>query len=308
MKGVMLVNMGGPESPEELKMFLSRMFMDPFILPYGKTVRNLLSFIISRSRYRKSWKKYQMIGGTPLVKSTRKTADSLQALLGDAFAVKIAFSYSQPDIQNAFIAFKNENILDITVVPMYPQASLTTTSSVVSDVKKVTDKDPGFTVKVLGEFYSHPGFIAFWADNIGKHLDKHKLQDPTLVFSAHSIPEFNIENGDTYAASVGSSAALIATEMGLPYETGFQSGMRRGKWIGPDIREHLKILRQEGIDNLVLIPISFVHENLETLYDLDHEIVPYATDILGFSHVSRVSLPESDPKLVSMLAELIAGK
>jgi len=84
--------------------------------------------------------------------------------------------------------------------------------------------------------------------------------------------------------------------------------MRRGKWIGPDIIEHLKILREEGIDNLVLIPISFVHENLETLYDLDHEIVPYATDILGFSHVSRVSLPESDPKLVSMLAELIAGK
>ncbi len=301
----MLVNMGGPESPEELKMFLSRMFKDPYILPYGKPVRNLLSFIISRARYRKSWKKYEMIGGTPLVRSTRKTADSLQTLLGDAFTVKFAFSYSLPDIQSCLNAFKKDNIQDITVVPLYPQSSLTTTSSVIADIKKVTDNDQFFKIKVQGEFYSHPGYIAFWINNIQRHLDKIKIEDPTLVFSAHSIPEYNISNGDTYASSIVNSAALIATEMELQYEAAFQSGMRSGKWIGPDIKEHLKIMREEGIDNLVLVPISFVHENLETLYDLDMDIVPYAMDTLGFTHVSRVNLPEIDPVLVSMLAELI---
>lgn len=308
MKGVMLVNMGGPESPEELKTFLSRMFRDPFILPFRKPFRNLLAFVISRTRYRKSWKKYELIGGTPLVKSTRKTAGSLQALLGEGYSVKIAFSYSSPDIQNAFNAFKNDGIQDITVVPMYPQASFTTTSSVLADVKKVTDKDPFFKVSVTGEFYSHPGFIAFWISNIEKHMVKHKIQDPTLVFSAHSIPEFNIEKGDTYAASVLACASLIATKMGLHYEAGFQSGMRGGKWIGPDIMEHLKTLREEGVDNLVMIPVSFVHENLETMYDLDIEIVPHAVKTLGFSNVSRVSLPESDPNLVAMLADLIKEK
>ena len=236
MKGVMLVNMGGPESPEELKMFLSRMFKDPYILPYGKPVRNLLSFIISRARYRKSWKKYEMIGGTPLVRSTQKTATSLQSLLGNAFTVKFAFSYSSPDIENCLNSFKKDDIQDITVIPLYPQSSLTTTSSVIADIKKVTENDEFFKVKVQDEFYSHPRYIAFWINNIQRHLDKNKIEDPTLVFSAHSIPTYNISKGDTYAASIVNSAALIATEMGLHYEAAFQSGMRGGKWIGPDIK------------------------------------------------------------------------
>ena len=87
----MLVNMGGPESPEELKTFLSRMFKDPAILPYRKPVRHLLSFIISRSRYKNPGKKYELIGGTPLVQSTIKTSRALQAVLGTSFAVNMHF-------------------------------------------------------------------------------------------------------------------------------------------------------------------------------------------------------------------------
>lgn len=303
----MLVNMGGPESQEELKTFLSRMFRDPHILPFRKPVRNLLSWIISNARYRKSWKKYELIGGTPLVESTRQTAASLQYLLGGSYAVKYAFSYSMPDIRECLQNFKKEGIAEITVVPLYPQASITTTSSVIADVKKITDKDSFYQVKVQGEFYDHPGFIAFWVQLIKEHLKKNKIADPTLVFSAHSIPEYHISNGDTYASSIVNCAALIAIETGLPYEAGFQSGMRRGKWIGPDVKEHLKTLRDEGVDNLVLIPISFVSENLETRYDLDWDIVPYALKTLGFAHVSRVNLPEADPNLVKMLADLVIG-
>jgi ferrochelatase len=305
MKGVMLVNMGGPESPEELKSFLSRMFRDPYILPFGKPLRYLLSYIISRSRYRKSWKKYELIGGTPLVRSTKKTASSLQMLLGDGYSVKYAFSYSQPDIPSCLANYKTKGISDIKVVPLYPQSSYTTTSSVVADVKKVVDKDAFFNVCVQAEFYGHTGFVAFWTALIRDHLKKYALNDPTLVFSAHSIPEYHILSGDTYATAVVNCAATIASELGLPYEAVFQSGMRNGKWIGPEVKEHLKILRSEGVDNLVLVPISFVHENLETMYDLDRDIVPYAMDVLGFEHVSRVNLPETDPRLVAMLADIV---
>jgi ferrochelatase len=308
MKGVILVNMGGPESPEELKNFLSRMFKDPHILPFRKPVRNLLSWIISNARYRKSWKKYELIGGTPLVESTRKMAASLQYVLGGSYAVKYAFSYSMPDIRECLQHFKKEGISEITVVPLYPQASITTTSSVIADVKKITDKDSFYQVKVQGEFFDHPGYIAFWVQLIKEHLKRNNIADPTLVFSAHSIPAYHITNGDTYASSIVNCSALIATETGLPYEAGFQSGMRRGKWIGPDVKEHLKILREEGVDNLVLIPISFVSENLETRYDLDRDIVPYALNTLGFAHVSRVNLPEVDPNLVKMLADLVLEK
>ena len=217
MKGVLLVNMGGPESPEELKIFLSRMFKDPYILPFGKLGRNLLSFIISRSRYRKSWKKYELIGGTPLVKSTRKTAEALQTVLGDDFLVKYAFSYSNPYIPDALKYFKEKGISKITIIPLYPQASYTTTSSVVTDIKKVTDKDPFFQVTVQGEFYEHPGFIDFWTSNIEKHLEQHGIADPTLLFSAHSIPEYHVLNGDSYPEAIVNSSAMIATKLGYHF-------------------------------------------------------------------------------------------
>jgi len=305
MKGVLLVNMGGPESPEELRIFLSRMFKDPFILPYGKPVRNLLAFIISSLRYKKSWKKYELIGGTPLIRSTARTAESLQVALDKDFLVRYAFSYSMPDIGTVLNAFKKEGISDISVIPLYPQSSYTTTSSVIADVNKVTAADPFFKIRMIGEFYDHPGFVSFWTTLIREHLEKHHLTEATLVFSAHSIPEYHIGKGDTYATSIVNSAALIATELNLHYEAVFQSGMKRGKWIGPEVKDHLRIMKEEGIDLLVLIPISFVHENLETLYDLDQDILPFALHTLGFEHVSRIYLPESDPQLVKMLADLI---
>ncbi len=308
MKGVLLVNMGGPESPEELKIFLSRMFKDPAILPFGKVVRHLLSFVISRSRYKKSWKKYQLIGGTPLVVSTIQTADALQVALGESYTVKYAFSYSNPDISQSMTDFKNENIIDITVIPLYPQSSHTTTSSVKSELSRVISGDPSYKVFFVDEFYQHPGFVAFWISQIKKHIEENAIENPTLVFSAHSIPEHYVLNGDTYPEGIVNSSALIAEKMGYHYEAAFQSGMKRGKWIGPDVREHLKILAEEKVDNLVVIPISFVHENLETLYDLDRELIPYARKSLGFKEVSRVILPLADPLFVALLVDLVHKK
>lgn len=300
-----MVNMGGPDSPGELKMFLSRMFKDPAILPYSKPVRHLLSYIISRSRYKKSWKKYQMIGGTPLVRSTCHTARALQALLGTSYAVKYAFSYSSPFIQDTLYDFKSEGISEIIAIPLYPQSSFTTTSSVKADIKKVADKDPFFKITVQEEFYAHPDFVAFWIFNIKKHLQEHGIENPTLVFSAHSIPEYYVLKGDTYPTGIINSAALIAEKLGYHYEAAFQSGMKRGAWIGPDVREHMKTMAEEGIDDLVIVPISFVHENLETMYDLDHELIPYAKEVLGIKNISRVKLPEADLLFVSMLTDLV---
>ncbi len=304
----MLVNMGGPESREELKIFLARMFRDPFILPFGKLGRNILAWVISTTRYKKSWKKYELIGGTPLVRATRETAASLQKVLGETYEVKHAFSYSMPDVEECLKEFKNQLIREIAVVPLYPQASFTTTSSVMAEVDKMTRADSFYEVRVLGEFYARPEFVSFWVHLIKEHLIKNEVVNPTLFFSAHSIPEYHVLNGDTYAASIVNSAALIATELGLHFESAFQSGMRRGKWIGPDAKQQLKLLREEGIDNLVIIPISFVHENLETRFDIDLEIVPYALNTLGFTQVSRVCLPDSDPRLVAMLAGMVKGE
>jgi len=308
MKGVLLVNMGGPESPEELKSFLARMFRDPAILPYNRLVRTLLSFVISTLRYKKSWRKYEMIGGTPLVSATRRCATALQAQLGSDYQVKYAFSYSDPDLSAALTAFRSLEIGEIHLIPLYPQASMTTTDSVKADLRKLSDNNPFFRITFQEEFYKHPGFAAFWACQIQKHLKDLGIQDPTLVFSAHSIPEYNVLQGDTYPQAIVKSAAMIADQLGFHYEVAYQSGMKRGKWIGPDLKDHLKTMAEEQVDNLVLIPISFVHENLETRYDLDHELVPYAREVHGFSNVTRVQLPDADPLFISLLADLVHEK
>jgi len=308
MKGVLLVNMGGPESPEELKSFLSRMFRDPAILPYNWLVRRLLSYLISTARYKQSWKKYQVIGGTPLVAATSKTTTALQSLLGNEYLVKYAFSYSDPDLREALASFKTLEIGDINLIPLYPQSSLTTSNSVKADLRKVTGSDPFFRITFQEEFYQHPGFVAFWIHQIRKHLEDHRIKIPTLIFSAHSIPQYNVLKGDTYPEAIVESAALIAGQLGCHYEVAYQSGMKRGTWIGPDLKNHLKIMAEEQVDNLVLIPISFVHENLETRYDLDYELIPYAKQVLGFKNVTRVQLPEADPLLISLLADLVHQK
>lgn len=305
LKGVLLVNMGGPESPEELRNFLSNMFMDPCILPYGKPVRFLLSRLISRLRYQKSWLKYEQIGGTPLVRATVATCRALQSVLGEGYAVSHAFSYSEPSIAAAIEAMKAAQIREIIVLPLYPQASHTTTVSVKREVVQAGKRNPLLNISFVEEFYAHPGFVDFWANIIDRHLERCQIDYPTLVFSAHAIPEYHVTNGDGYATAVVNSAALIAERIGVCYEVAFQSGMRRGKWIGPDVREHLALLASEGVDDIVLVPISFVHENLETKYDLDVELIPYAKEKLGIQRISRVQLPETDPFLVGLLAQLV---
>src|SRR5664279_1544016 len=119
MTGVLLINMGGPGSQQEMKRFLANMFRDPFILPFSKPVRQFLSYVISTSRYKKSWKKYLAIGGTPIISATQKTVDALQLALSDSFKVRMAFSYSSPSIEDSLLAFKQEAINQITIFPLY---------------------------------------------------------------------------------------------------------------------------------------------------------------------------------------------
>ena len=305
MKGVLLVNMGGAASPKELKIFLARMFKDPFILPFGKVGRTLLSFIISNTRYKKSWKKYELIGGSPIIDSTEKTVISLQKVLGQDFIVKKAFSYSAPLIKDSIQSFINDGIKEVTVIPLYPQASISTTSSVEKDINDAVSLNKDIKINFVKEFYFKDGFVNFWSENIDNHIKKQNYSNPYLMFSAHSIPENLIEKGDTYSETIKASSKAIAEKLGINYEVAFQSGMKTGVWIGPDSKDRLKVLAENGKDEIVIIPISFVNENLETLYDLDHDTIPYAKNILKISNISRVEIPVADPEFIKLLLYII---
>lgn len=305
MKGILIVNMGGANSPKELKTFLANMFKDRHILPYGKFVRYFLSFIISNVRYKKSWKKYELIGNSPIIDATQKTMFSLQKKLGESYNVKMAFSYSSPLINESIRDFINEGIIDITVIPMYPQASISTTSSVEKDVYSAVSINNNVKINFVKEFYNQDGFILFWSKLISNHIKKNNYSNPYLIFSAHSIPKFLIEKGDTYPKAIEASALSIAKNLGLNFDFAYQSQMKRGEWIGPDINEVLKKTIDNEKNEIVIIPISFVNENLETLFDIDHEIIPNAKKELGIKNISRVEIPVADELFIELLINLI---
>jgi protoporphyrin/coproporphyrin ferrochelatase len=304
MTGILLVNMGGPGSPEELRKFLKLMFLDRHIIPAPYIIRSLLSKYISGTRYKKSWKRYKAIGGTPIIKSTRALAEILQEELGSSYKVKIAFSYSEPYISDSMASFVEEGITRVIAIPLYPHASFKTTSSVIFDIKNSQEKYQGLHTRVVFEFFDNPHFISFWTCCLMKHIRDMKIKEPFLLFSTHSIPISCIKRGDTYKQSVEGSAKMIAHSIGLEFAISYQSQMNQKKWLGPDTMVTLRRLAAEGKKEIVIVPFSFVSENLETLYDLDKIIIPESHKEIG-TGISRVMIPEYDPLFIEMLKDLV---
>lgn len=305
MKGVLLINMGAPENPSELKTFLRRMFNDRHIIAAPWFVRKFLSFYISCTRYKKSWARYAWAGGSPLKRDTVLLAQELQAKLdGGRFSVKTAFSYTQPLIEDAVKEFIKENIFEIIAIPLYPQRSISTTGSVLHDIEKILNHDNRLKITSVKEFYDNEYFILFWVSSITKLINENSLSNPALVFSAHSLPLTYILKGDAYQKQVEKSAELIAGALKLKYRVSYQSAMNPETWLGPETSLIIKKQIDSGIKEIIVVPISFIVENIETRYDLDSLILPLFNNE-NYKPVYRVNIQPGDNILVSMLINLI---
>jgi ferrochelatase len=303
-KAIVLVQMGGPLSLSEMKDFLWRMFTDSHILPFPKVFRYALAFIITNARYKKSWAKYELIGGTPIINHTEQMAKALSQHL-KGIRVEPAYSYSPDFIPQKLKQLKNEGFTDIFILPLYPHYSVTTFQSVL-DYSAEASKELDVKLKYSSCYYDNEDYIQNWADLIQQELDENGIEDAHLVFSGHSIPMSFIKKGDTYPQQIAISAQLIAKRVGQPHSVSYQSQIKGQEWLGPETNKTLASLYKKGVKNIVLVPISFVNENLETLYDMDQLLVPYGEKELGFNKVMRVKLPPYTPLFISQLEELSA--
>ncbi len=305
-KAILLVNMGGALSRKELKHFLFRMFTDVHILPLPKLPRYVLAFLISRLRYRMAWKKYRLIGGTPIIQDSLDLAQAVQQYSNTS--TEVAFSYSKPFIKDKLSELSEKGFTDITIIPLYPQKSTTTTDSVKDEVRNLKPDFPHIQFHFIDEFYQHSLFTEYWVQLIKEHFQKEhiRLEDkPTLLFSAHSLPLSVIEKGDTYPESVELGAKNIAKKLGLEYQVVYQSKIRKSSWYGEEPDEMIQQLIQNGKKHIVIVPISFVSECLETIYDLDIDLIPsFEKEQLEGVHISRVQLPKAHPIFVEMLSKL----
>jgi len=304
MKGVLLVNFGGAATEQELKILLYKMFSDPKILPVPCPLKKIIALRISRKRSSTSWKKYCLINGTPVFDETNKIAVALQNELPDHH-IATAYSYSPPYIPDALDDLTKKKINDIIIIPLYPQYSLCTTGSIEAAAAKYTRRHKTLKIRFIREYHNNHLFIRFWSERIISHIKAKDYKDPVLVFSAHSIPLSLIRKGDTYSTAVEECAELISRETGYRHIVTYQSAINNKRWLGPPIRDTLQEISEGKQSPAVLIPVSFVTENLETLYDLDRVIIPEAMHEYNIHQISRVPVNMPDDNFISCLKELV---
>ncbi len=303
MKGILLVNMGGPQSIEEMRLFLKNMFSDKYILPLPFGLRQFVANMIAKKRHPASWEKYQLIGGTPIIKHTEAAGVALAQ--SSEMPVYTAYSYTPPFIKDVMKKMADDGVDDIQVITMYPQASDTTTTSVFNDVNKAAKKLNGISIREICDYSVHPKFLEYWKTLIEEHIANEGVENPLLLFTAHAIPMYGVKRGDKYPDTVRHMSKRLADMMQRPYEVAFQSRVGPVKWVGPDTDDHLEELVAGGARKVVMIPLSFTTECLETVYDLNIKLVDIYKKDDRVDHISRVEIPVAHPLFIETLKRVV---
>lgn len=270
--GVLLLNMGGPASPEQIKDYLYRLFCDPHIFPLPALPRKALARLIAFLRTGKASRRYAAIGGTsPLLAETKKQRVALEKSL--SMPVAFGMRYSYPFIKDGVSSLKDRGVDHIVLLPLYPQYSSTTTQSAL-DYLRLSALWEGPSL-IIESYYNHPEFISMHSRMLSNYLGQESpVINTAVMFIAHSIPLSRVRKGDPYVSQVESTVALISETInsGVLVRTAYQSRVGPVKWQGPTMDEILEELIDKGISRIIAHPVSFASENLETLFDLDIEL------------------------------------
>jgi ferrochelatase len=260
--------------------------------------------------------RYQTIGGvSPLARITREQGERLteklnQKISGRRFRLYLGMKHTAPFIEDAVMRMARDGIEEAVSLILAPHYSVYSVKIYNDRAQAATQKYAGPKIHAINDWYDEPEFIAFWAEQIQKELEKVKdISKTAVIFSAHSLPEKIISYGDPYPDQVKRTAQLIAGRMHLTrYAVGWQSaGNTDEPWIGPDVRDLTRQLyREGGCTAFVYCPIGFVAEHLEVLYDNDRACRKL-TEELGADYF-RPAMPNSDPRFIESLAAVVTGE
>ncbi|MEO0736087.1 MAG: ferrochelatase [Cyanobacteria bacterium J06649_12] len=301
--GVLLLNLGGPEQLEDVRPFLFNLFADPEIirLPFP-WLQKPLAWIISTSRASKSQENYKEIGGgSPLRRITEEQGGALKDYLknlGRDVKIYIGMRYWYPFTEEAVAQIKQDGIEDLVILPLYPQFSISTSGSSFRLLDKLWQDDPALqkiNYTLIPSWYNSPGYVRSMADLIVQTLDK--LPNPDgghIFFSAHGVPVSYVEEaGDPYQKEMEHCVDLIMKAVDRPndFTLAYQSRVGPVEWLQPYTEDAIEQLAEKGIDDLVVVPISFVSEHIETLQEIDIEYRELAEEsgIKGFHRVPALN-------------------
>jgi protoporphyrin/coproporphyrin ferrochelatase len=314
--GILLFNLGGPETLEDVRPFLFNLFADPDIirLPF-RFMQKPLAWFISTQRHKKSSSYYEQIGGgSPLRKITDQQARALEVELtnrGLNARVYVAMRYWHPFTEETFEQIERDGINQLVVLPLYPQFSISSTGSSLNRMNTVIKEKrlESMRPSVICSWQDDPNYIHSLADMVKEELAKFANQDPsatTIIFSAHSVPVRYIEEGDPYLEYTRQTFRLVMEEVGThyPHSLSFQSRVGPVKWLRPSTEETIRRLASEGVSQTLMVPISFVSEHSETLYEMDI-LYKGVADEVGIKEYRRVPALNCRPDFIAALANLV---
>ncbi|MFI5144576.1 MAG: ferrochelatase [Ignavibacteria bacterium] len=314
---VVLLNLGGPDSPEAVQPFLFNLFNDPDIInfPLSFLFRKRLAKIISTKRSPKIIDQYKQIGGkSPLLDLTIKQSEALQTELRTKIdcSVYMAMRYWKPFTEETMRRMKKDEITKIVLLPLYPHYSISTTGSSYNEWKRLVKIYKYFRsldIRLVKEYFDFPAYIDSLVESINKTLlrfPENELESVVLLFSAHGTPVKLFKQGDPYKYHIESTVKEVMSRGAFKQKhfLSFQSKVGPQKWLEPKTPDTIEKLAAGGEKFLLIIPVAFVSDHLETLYEIGIEFRHLAEEkgIIQFEVMPGLN---DSPLFIKALAELV---
>jgi ferrochelatase len=309
--GVVLFQLGGPDTLEAIEPFLFNLFSDPDIIdfPFARIGRKPLAKLISSTRARKVQHHYATIGGgSPIRRFTEQQARALELKLvasGVDARCFVAMRYWHPFTAQAIAELRDAQCDEVVLLPLYPHYSSTTTGSSLNEWRRqFRERIPVHRVET---FYHHQLYLQALVEKINEALSRFRDPDtPEIVFSAHSVPAAVIERGDPYQRQIEETVDLLMQRGGWENRCRlcYQSKVGASKWLQPSLHTALRELAAGKGREVCVVPISFVSDHVETLGEIDHEARKEAGR-LGIRKFEMTSGLNDSPTFIAALADLV---
>ncbi|KAJ2583936.1 ferrochelatase hem15 [Coemansia sp. RSA 1836] len=318
--GILMMNMGGPRTQSDVAQFLTNLFSDRDIIKLP--IQSIAGQIIARRRVDKIKDQYMQIGGgSPIEKWTRAQGRGMVKQLDRTNPATaphnyyVGFRYTEPNTPQAVADMIADGVNHVIAFTQYQQFSGSTTGSNLNELYRAQKKlDPESRLRwsFIDRWGTHPKLASAFADRIEAQIAR--LSDDVrhatpILFSAHSLPLKVVDRGDPYVAEVGGTVAYVVSELrcrGIenPYRLVWQSAVGPLRWLGPQTEAVIKHYGSIGYTSLVMVPVAFTSDHIETLYELDIEYGKVAREA-GISQYMRAEALNDHPPFIDALATIV---
>jgi ferrochelatase len=329
--GVILLNLGGPDSLEAIKPFLFNLFSDREIIRLGPSfLQRPLARLISSLRSNKTAGYYRLIGGkSPILDITRAQAKALEEALnmdppppsllhrGKGMTevkckVYVGMRYWHPFIEDVVQDMHRDGIRKVIALSLYPQYSVTTSGSSISKFREAASA-LSMETSCVSSWHTHPLYIDALVAVIDKGLESfsdapsadrtESFRNVPVLFSAHSLPQKIIDEGDPYEKQTRETIEEISKRIPIRWHLSYQSKSGPVKWLEPSTEDMLRELAARGAKNILVVPISFVSDHIETLYEIDI-LYKQMADGLGMT-LRRTASLNIHPVFINALKDIV---